>query len=149
MLMRKLARRAGVTLTLGRLLQRGGYEAAFDDALFAEIKLGDIVWDVGANVGHYTMKFAEACGSDGRVVAFEPFPATLECLRDAVGKLTTVTVVPMALGADAVFDKGRQLDEFFAYCADAAGGGVPHAGTPAEAGPGRATAPRHLPIQPS
>jgi FkbM family methyltransferase len=44
------------------------------------INPGDWVLDIGANVGHYTMKFADLVGSNGRVVAFEPVPETFELL---------------------------------------------------------------------
>lgn len=40
---------------------------------------GDWVIDVGANVGHYTLKLSNLCGPNGRVFAFEPVPETF-CL---------------------------------------------------------------------
>lgn len=44
---------------------------------------GDWVLDVGANVGHYTLRFSELVGSEGRVLAFEPVPETFELLAAA------------------------------------------------------------------
>ena len=44
------------------------------------IKPGDWVVDIGANVGHYTKRFSELVGLDGRVVAFEPVPTTFALL---------------------------------------------------------------------
>lgn len=41
---------------------------------------GDWVIDVGANIGHYTLRFSELVGETGRVIAFEPVPATFELL---------------------------------------------------------------------
>jgi FkbM family methyltransferase len=41
---------------------------------------GDWVVDVGANVGHYTKRFSELVGPRGRVIAFEPMPATFSLL---------------------------------------------------------------------
>ena len=41
---------------------------------------GDWVIDVGANVGHYTKRFSELVGAKGRVIAFEPIPATFSLL---------------------------------------------------------------------
>ena len=41
---------------------------------------GDWVLDVGANVGHYTKRFSELVGDQGRVIAFEPVPATFSLL---------------------------------------------------------------------
>lgn len=41
---------------------------------------GDWVIDVGANVGHYTKRFSELVGTNGRVIAFEPVPTTFSLL---------------------------------------------------------------------
>jgi FkbM family methyltransferase len=44
------------------------------------IHAGDWVVDIGANVGHYTKRFSELVGANGRVIAFEPVPATFSLL---------------------------------------------------------------------
>lgn len=44
------------------------------------IARGDWVLDIGANVGHYTMRMAELVGPDGRVIAIEPVPDTFSLL---------------------------------------------------------------------
>lgn len=98
--LRNAARRVGLTRIAGRLRPGDTYEKAFDDALLAVIQPGDTVWDVGANVGHYTRKFAEAAGRDGKVVAFEPFPSNVKRLRVGVDGLENVLVLPIALGAN-------------------------------------------------
>jgi len=41
---------------------------------------GDWALDIGANVGHYTMRMAELVGPTGRVVALEPVPETFSLL---------------------------------------------------------------------
>jgi len=41
---------------------------------------GDWVVDVGANVGHYTVRLSQLVGARGRVLAFEPVPETFELL---------------------------------------------------------------------
>lgn len=41
---------------------------------------GDWVIDIGANVGHYTKRFSDLVGSNGRVIAFEPVPTTFSLL---------------------------------------------------------------------
>jgi FkbM family methyltransferase len=44
------------------------------------VKPGDWVIDIGANVGHYTLRLAELVGRDGRVIAIEPVPVTFALL---------------------------------------------------------------------
>lgn len=98
--LRSFTRNIGLTRVIGRALQRSRYEQAFDDALFGEIRSGDVIWDVGANVGYYTKKFAETAGPGGHICAFEPFPETVDRLRGEVAHLDTVSIHPIALGSD-------------------------------------------------
>ena len=44
------------------------------------LRPGDWALDIGANVGHYTMRMAELVGRSGRVLAFEPVPDTFALL---------------------------------------------------------------------
>ena len=50
------------------------------DLLPQLVRPGDWILDVGANVGHYTRRFSELAGAQGRVIAFEPTPATFALL---------------------------------------------------------------------
>lgn len=59
-----------------------GYETRFDAAMMASLKPGMRVFDIGANVGYYTQKFAEAVGPTGEVHAFEPVPASAAKVRE-------------------------------------------------------------------
>ena len=45
------------------------------------VRPGMTVWDIGANVGLYTLPSARAVGPAGHVVAFEPMPRNLDFLR--------------------------------------------------------------------
>ncbi|HXG55000.1 MAG TPA: FkbM family methyltransferase [Vicinamibacterales bacterium] len=49
-------------------------------AFRTEIAPGDVVIDVGANLGAYTLLFAQWVGATGRVFAFEPAPEAFEGL---------------------------------------------------------------------
>jgi FkbM family methyltransferase len=49
-----------------------------------EIKEGDIVIDVGANIGYYTLIFAQLVGKTGKVFAFEPESKNFEILKKNV-----------------------------------------------------------------
>lgn len=42
---------------------------------------GDCVYDVGANIGYFTLEFARSVGKDGKVLSFEPHPEIFEVLK--------------------------------------------------------------------
>jgi FkbM family methyltransferase len=44
------------------------------------LRPGDWALDIGANVGHYTMRMSQLVGAAGRVVALEPVPDTFALL---------------------------------------------------------------------
>jgi len=48
------------------------------------VRDGSTVVDIGANIGFYTCLFAAAVGPRGRVLAFEPAPATFAALQENV-----------------------------------------------------------------
>lgn len=95
--LRRLGRRTGLNRIVGRLRGGATYERKFDEAVTAAIRPGDTVWDVGANVGHYTVQFADLTGPAGRVVAFEPSPLNAARLRSAVETRANVVVMPVGL----------------------------------------------------
>lgn len=106
--LRAIARSTGLTKPLGRVLAvvdqitgRQAYEAKFDVALMQAMRPGDVVWDVGANVGLYTTRFAQAVGPTGRVLAFEPTPVCFAQLGQAVSGRSNVQLLQLALGAQA------------------------------------------------
>jgi FkbM family methyltransferase len=89
---RSIARHIGLLPFIRRKLRRRAYEAQFGKALLAEVRPGDVVWDVGANVGFYTRQFIDRVGPTGRVVAFEPNPSSYNILRRDCGAAATVKV---------------------------------------------------------
>ncbi len=56
------------------------YEPVETEALLNLIESGDVVLDVGANIGYYTLLFARKVGSAGKVFAFEPDPDNFQLL---------------------------------------------------------------------
>jgi FkbM family methyltransferase len=69
-----------------RLLGEGVWEPAETAAFIARAREGMCVFDVGANIGYYTLLAARAVGPSGAVYAFEPEPRNFELLaRNVAG----------------------------------------------------------------
>ncbi len=61
------------------------YHERYEAALVARLlDPGEVFWDVGANVGYFSLVAAAAVGEAGQVLAFEPGAAALERLRENV-----------------------------------------------------------------
>ena len=71
------------------------------NALERMISAGDVVADIGANVGAYTKLFSTLVGPSGRVHAFEPVAANYDILQTVVrkGQLQNVQLHRLALGS--------------------------------------------------
>lgn len=81
------------------------YEAGALRAFLGRIRPGDTVWDVGANIGVYTVLSARRVGSGGRVVAWEPTGVTSSILRShlaANGLQERCTVMQAAVNDGSV-----------------------------------------------
>jgi FkbM family methyltransferase len=57
------------------------FEAEVQEIIREIVTPGDIVYDVGANIGYMTLLFATLSGPEGRVLAFEPSPVNFRRLR--------------------------------------------------------------------
>lgn len=59
----------------------GSFELSKQKKLVELVRPGMTCYDLGANVGFYTLLFSDRVGPNGSVVAFEPLPANCERLR--------------------------------------------------------------------
>lgn len=89
----------------------GSYERKKQLAIAQWLQQGAIAYDIGANVGFYTLLFAKAVGPEGRVFAFEPSPVNLaDLLRHLrINEVSNCRVVSAAVGRDVAigsFDFG-------------------------------------------
>ncbi|MCB9647849.1 MAG: FkbM family methyltransferase [Deltaproteobacteria bacterium] len=71
------------------------------EALVRACRAGDVVLDIGANVGLYAVRMARAVGESGRVYAFEPNPETFAVLEEHARLNRVPQVRPQALAAGA------------------------------------------------
>lgn len=77
----------------------GNYETDHVAAMQLIVRPGMTVYDVGANVGFYTLALARLVGNTGRVYSFEPDArnAHLLCRHVEMNKLGNVTIVQAAV----------------------------------------------------
>lgn len=75
------------TLRLDETLRRWNIavEKSLQDAMVERIQPGDLMIDVGAHFGMHTLLAACLVGEKGKVVAFDPTPATVRLLRRNLG----------------------------------------------------------------
>lgn len=97
-------RLAGARINLGGSFLRyltGDAEPEVQEALAALIEPGQTIYDVGANIGFFTLLCSRLVGPEGRVYAFEPIPENLATLRHNVvlNGLSNVTIVEQALSS--------------------------------------------------
>ena len=86
--LRRCGQRLGILRPFVRAYRRMfaiKYEQNFDAIMLSQVCPGDTVWDIGANIGFFTDKFAAASGPSGSVVAFEPSPGAFEALQKSHG----------------------------------------------------------------
>jgi FkbM family methyltransferase len=122
---RSLARKLGIISVVKRLLPQRDYEEKFNAALLNAIRTGDVVWDVGANVGFYTRQFAEIVGAKGTVFAFEPSPEAAARVTAIAADLPAVQLIQAALSKEAgkaFFDVSSGGDSVTNHLAEQANG---------------------------
>jgi FkbM family methyltransferase len=85
----------------------GTYEPGLQAALLEQIKPGSVVYDLGANIGYFSLLMASLVGPQGRVFAFEALPSNVErlnqniALNDLSGRITVISA--------AVADRSRLM----------------------------------------
>lgn len=79
----------------------GSYEPEQVRYFTENLNAGATVFDIGANLGYYTLLFSRCVGESGRVVAFEPSPQVAHFLNCHVkaNRLANVDIVQAAVGA--------------------------------------------------
>jgi len=96
------------------LLYRTGVlrcNSSFEYYYFAKhlIDKGDIIIDIGANLGYYSFLFAQWTGDSGRVLAFEQDAACREIFNEKAKKYKNITLYPYTLRAEVQIEKPSVL----------------------------------------
>lgn len=89
----------------------GSYELELQQCFGEFIKGGDVVFDIGANVGFHTLLASSIVGPTGKVFSFEPVPRNLVYLRRhlQLNSIENVSVLEYAISdrsGTSLFDEG-------------------------------------------
>jgi FkbM family methyltransferase len=84
-------------------LASGNLESSVQEALVRHLGPGDVVYDIGANLGFFSLVAARLVGPEGRVLAFEPAPENAEAIRRnaELNLISQVMVIPRAVSSRA------------------------------------------------
>jgi FkbM family methyltransferase len=85
------------------------------------VKKGDTVLDIGANLGYYSLLFAEWTGKKGKVFSVEPIPLYNKIFNEKARKHANITLYPYALGTEE-----RQIQLVTSPQSDVLQTGMPH-----------------------
>lgn len=88
----------------------GSYEYHKRKAFEESVARGGVVFDIGANVGFYTLLASVLVGARGRVYAFEPVPRNLHYLEEHL-QINGIKNVSVIEGAVSDCDGVAQFDE--------------------------------------
>jgi FkbM family methyltransferase len=92
----------------------GSYELHKRQAFEHAIKPGMVVYDIGANVGFYSLLAAHLVGKDGQVYAFEPLHRNVEFIQrhTVLNHFANIVVYEAAVAdmkGEALFDPGASI----------------------------------------
>jgi FkbM family methyltransferase len=100
--LRKITRKLGLNPIIYKLVYgTNSYEEKFDTFFCSKILKSHIVYDIGANIGHYSLIYSNLVGELGKVIAFEPsvtnFNQLIEQCKQV--KYDNIILVNAAIGA--------------------------------------------------
>lgn len=96
---RNLTRKIGLNKLISNILTSREYEDRFGNAIINQIQPGDVVWDIGANLGIYTQIFLDSTSNLGSVVAFEPVPPCFKELQQKFSDVSNVYLKNIGVGS--------------------------------------------------
>jgi FkbM family methyltransferase len=66
---------------------------------YNRVKSGDVVIDIGANIGMFTIKAACSAGINGKIIAIEPEPKNIKVFKENIRPFKNVILIPKAAGS--------------------------------------------------
>jgi FkbM family methyltransferase len=86
---------------IGQRVALGKYEPYETKLILRQTKKGDVIVDIGANIGYYTILLADKVGKKGKVYAFEPDLTSFEILEKNIkaNKLENIVAINVAIGS--------------------------------------------------
>lgn len=80
-----------------------GIKYDFSNILSKLIRKGDVVFDIGANIGQSACRYSKLAGSTGKVFSFEPVKANFQLLNKMkrILRLKNVTTFNLAIGENS------------------------------------------------
>ena len=78
---------------------QGNNEWPIQDLLATILKNGDVFFDIGANIGYFSLLAARLVGNHGEVFSFEPVTSNLKILKQNIklNGFTCIKIIPKAL----------------------------------------------------
>ncbi|MEQ9001112.1 MAG: FkbM family methyltransferase [Coleofasciculus sp. B1-GNL1-01] len=80
---------------------REQYEPVVFNAIHKYCSSGIVCYDIGANIGVWSLKLSELVGEEGRVYAFEPVSKNINLLKENIyfSGLNNIEILPVGLGS--------------------------------------------------
>lgn len=105
--------------SIGSVYYLGFQDPELTIFLIKYLKTGDVFFDVGANVGYYSLLAENLVGGSGRIYSFEPTPMTYAVLKENTKKFPNIYNFQIALadetGAMEFIDYGPRYSVFNSF----------------------------------
>ena len=99
--LRKITRKLGLNSLLFKIIYNGNtYEELFDKLFRSKLKAEYLVYDIGANMGLYSIQFSKIVGKEGKVFSFEPSKINFKKLSDNVNNISNIIIFNKAVGKE-------------------------------------------------
>lgn len=94
-------------------LASGSLENSVQEALVRHLPHGGVMYDVGANLGFFSLVAARLVGPEGRVYAFEPAPENAAAIRRnaELNRVGNIVVIPRAVASRRATARLQLVDD--------------------------------------